>query len=78
MEEFSYFIVRITDIKGNAVFSCIVDGKQSYLGDGAWISSPGTYVFDVSNVGTSLTQILIYLDSETIVNIDYVMFAAKT
>jgi hypothetical protein len=78
LQQFSRFIVEITEINGSVVFSGIVDGQQQYLGSSAWISSPGTYVFDVSNVGTSLTQILIYLDSETNVNINYVMFAAKT
>jgi hypothetical protein len=75
LEDFSFFIVRITEIKGNVVFSCTVDGRQDYLGMSAWISSPGTYVFDVSQTGTDLTQILIYLDVETKVSIDYVMLS---
>jgi hypothetical protein len=77
LKEYKYFIVRITEINGKVIFSGNVNDKGVYLKE-VYITSPGTYIFDVSGLGTNCTHIFIYLGSDTIVKIDYIMFAAKT
>jgi hypothetical protein len=75
IQDFQFFVVRISQIQGKIIFSGIVNGGEKYLGNNQWISSPGIYVFDVSTLGTNLTKILIYLNSNSTVAIDYMMFA---
>jgi hypothetical protein len=77
LQQFSRFVVEIAEINGSVLFSGVVDGKQQYLGSSSGISSPGTYVFDVSGVGVNLTSILIYLEQDTQVRINYVLFASE-
>jgi len=72
LKESNYFVARITDIDGEVIFSGIVDGTQKHFTP--WISLPGIYIFDILERGTNCSYMLIYLKSNTRVQIDYIMF----
>jgi hypothetical protein len=73
LNECNYFITRITDINGEVIFAGIVDGVQKYFTP--YISMPGIHIFDISKLGANCTDIMIYLNPATRVQIDYIMFA---
>jgi hypothetical protein len=73
MEDCSRFIVQVTEIKGGVIFAGKIDGDQKYFTH--WISSKGVYIFDIDDIGKRNSAVIIYLDKNTTVKIDYIRFA---